>query len=71
MEKEWNLSDEEEDGANCPRYEVYSKKNVKEFIRRLKELSVWKPYANDNFLCIKLEKIDKLSGSKLSGEKDD
>jgi len=62
MEKEFNLSEKEDDFFNMDYDDrLYYKKDVKEFIKRLKEA-----LKNDEaFLSIDEEIIDKLAGDKL------
>ena len=42
-------------------------KDVREFIRRLKEKQKWVTSENGNHLIVDVEEIDKLAGSKLNG----
>jgi len=62
MEKEFNLSEKEDDFFNMDYDDrLYYKKDVKEFIKRVKEA-----LKNDEaFLSIDEEIIDKLAGYKL------
>jgi hypothetical protein len=67
MKKEFNLS-EKEIWVDEPSEEFYFKSDVKEFIKLLKEKCVDDSGKKDFVLYDAWNKIDKLAGSRLSGE---
>jgi len=66
MTEEFNLSEKRIEGGDFPKdkYFLYYEEDVKEFIRRLKEMKIWvhDNETNQECYCITINDLNKLAG---------